>query len=150
MRFLDLDAVKKMVRKIKDADHAFECAEVIDSLKRAVAEADEKWQKAMLRYIRKHGDIEMKMGTDTIRYYAGHKKETKCTDPNVAFRLLNKRGGRKAVREALNSQPFKPGHCKAVLTPKAWDKCFHVIEKKKLDVDGKPKKILKRADSRYN
>ena len=149
MKFLRIIALKNMVRKIKDVDHAFECAGIIDDLKRAIAEADEKWQKAMLKYIKKHGPIEMKFGMDTIRYYAGHQKDTKCTDRNVAFRLIYKKVGIRRVREALSSQPFKSGHCKAVLKPNAFKQCFKTTTRKKLDADGNPEEILKTRDSRF-
>lgn len=150
MLFLDLDGLVKLVSKVKNPDHAFECACAVDACKRAIKEVEEMWQQAMLKYIKKHGPIEMKMGKDSVKYYAGHKKETKCTDAGVAFKLLDKKGGEKVVMKALSSQAFKPAHCKVVLGEKRWKKCFRTKRVKKLDVEGNVVKILKKLDSRFN
>ena len=106
----------------------------------------EMLDNAMIEWINANGPIEF----ETIRYYVGPVKNTKCRSVKEAIpALLDATGGdMERFCEILSSNAIKHGAARGVLAPEVWDQLFIVEEQQELK-EGKPVKRLQKIDSRF-
>ncbi len=104
-------------------------------------------EAAILEWVQEHGDL---IVSDTLRYYAGTEKVTKCINvPAAVEALLVAVGGDfNTMCEALSSNAIKYGAAKKMLPPEVYDQYFTVEYRETLE-EGKPKKKLLKADDKF-
>lgn len=105
-------------------------------------------EKLMIDHINANGDIEV----GPVRYYVGNTKKVKAIDNSQVLNALYEKlaGDEEQVCLCMSSNPWKPGGIKKLLDDeKKFDELFTTTTVDDLKT-GKPKKGLKRIDSRYN
>ena len=131
--------------ELATVDQIIAALDAVDTLKETVDMLGELSEAAAIRYIKANGDIEV----GTVRYYVGTTRTTKVVDAAVTFaELLDRVGGDfKEFTATLVAQPFKPSAARTVLGD-AYEKFFHTKIVDDL-MTGKPKRSLKRSDTRF-
>ncbi len=116
-------------------------------VKREVTALVAQLEISILEWIQAHGDL---IVSDSIRYYAGTSKTTKCVDlPAAVAALMEATGGNfEKFCEVLSANALKHGAAKKVMDPNVYDLCFKVEIKDTLE-EGKPVKKLMKADDAF-
>jgi hypothetical protein len=146
-----LDRTIKALEGIRDepelatAEQIVTALDLVDMLKEAVDALGEQAEAAAIRYINANGDIEV----GTVRYYVGTTRTTKVVDAAATCaELLDRVGGDfKEFTATLVAQPFKPNAARTVLGD-SYNRFFHTKTVDDL-MTGKPKRSLKRSDTRF-
>jgi hypothetical protein len=101
----------------------------------------------VMDWIRENGDLVV---SDSVRYYIGTEKNTKCVDMKGAcMAILDAVGGDfEAFGEILSSNAIKHGAAKKILPPATYDTLFRVEIRESLE-EGKPKQKLIKVDDAF-
>ena len=131
-----------------DAESVVDRLGQLDVLMSAARQLKDNLEQAVIEWIEEHGDLHVP--GMSVRYYAGIRKSTKCTDvPKAFLALLEASGGDldKALG-TLASGAIKHGAARGLLAEAVFDSLFVTEEKPELK-EGKPRKSLIRVDERF-
>lgn len=120
------------------------------ALKQAIRELDQLVTASMIEVIEAQPTREIIVGTR--RYYAGHRKETRCVDTPAAFQTVLELLGPATLAKCLTTQPFKPATVRTLLTQAGcadeFERLFEVVRKQSLKEGAAGKQILT-SDDRF-
>lgn len=99
-------------------------------------------ESAMMEWIKVNGDLVV---SDSVRYYVGTSKTTKCTNiPGAVEKIMEATGGDfTRFCDVLASGAIKHGAAKKVLDPKTYAELFKVTESDKLEEGVLDKKLIR-------
>lgn len=128
-------------------DIVLQAMERVHFLKKEAKRLDDLFEQFAIEWIRSNGDLVV---NDTVRYYVGATKTTKCVDvPETIKALLNATDGDFGkLCETLSSGCIKHGAAKKILSEEDFTKLFITSSSDNLE-EGKPDKKLKKIDTKF-
>ncbi len=121
---------------------------ILQAMKARVKELEAQHDEQMLEWMDENKVESVEIGE--IRYYKGHKKDTRSHDhPALADAIMERCGGSYDEFVAyLDAQPFKHGACRALLGDAVYDLYFTTTEKPVIK-DGVPTKRVLSVPTKF-
>lgn len=126
-------------------DHLADLRNCILVLQQRAAALRQKIDQAFIHTIEAHGPIEI----GTTRYVVTVDRTIRCRDTTATAECVLDAAGGDFTKfcSMLVAQPFKPASVRAILPSDAYQGCFEVVERMK--VEGQPLRRLKQIDTRF-